>query len=56
MTIFESLETILYEYIIPNGYAINELAVDLVCLIASLAVVALPFVVVWRIIKLFIRG
>ena len=56
MTIFENLQTILYQYIIPNGYAINELAVDLVCLIASLIVTALPFVIMWRIVKLFIRG
>lgn len=54
MTIFENLQTILYQYIIPNNYAINELAVDLVCLLGSLFVVALPFVIVWRIIKIFL--
>lgn len=52
MTIFESLQQVLYTYILPQGNAISTVAVDLVCLVASLFVIALPFLIVWKIIKL----
>ena len=55
--IYYPLFDMLVEFVWGNSAALDNyqyVVMTLVCTIACLAVIALPFVIVWRIIKLFV--
>lgn len=56
MSIYQSIYNIINQYIFNNAIitnSIQDLAVTLVSLTACLFLIAVPFILVWRLIKLF---
>lgn len=52
MTLFEQVQELLYIYVFPSGDTLSNVAVDLISTCATLFLIAVPFIFVYRIIKL----